>query len=84
MFGQDSDSVGEFCSVNVVYHLFRKPNRETQNGAKLSVVAKGCWILARPQEGGKCRVMDADNLTAIYTWRTITASFCGFQASLLA
>ena len=75
MFGQDSDPVGEFCSLNVVYHLFS----ETQNGAKFSIAAMGCWILARPTEGGKCRVIVADYLTVIYPVADNNGLFWGFR-----
>ena len=37
VFGQDSDPIGEFCSLNVVYHLFS----ETQKGRKFFVVVIG-------------------------------------------
>ena len=61
MFGQNRDSVGEFCSLYVVNHFVS----ETQKGRNFFVVEKGCWILARPKVGGKSRVMAPINLTAI-------------------
>ena len=37
VFGQDSDSVGEFCSLNVVNHFVS----ETQIGANFFIVVEG-------------------------------------------
>ena len=79
MFGQDCDSVGEFCSLNVVNHLFRRPKK----GRNFFVVEKGCWILARPQVGGKSRITAPINLTAIYAVADNNGLFLGVPVRLL-
>ena len=51
MFGQDCDSVREFCSLNVVNHFVS----ETQKGAKFFVVVNGVLDPSTPQSGGQTR-----------------------------
>lgn len=80
MFGQDSDSVGEFCSLNVVYHLFRKP-KKVRN---FFVAVKGVLDPSTAQSGGQMRVMDANSLTVIYAVADNNALFPGFQVRLLS
>jgi hypothetical protein len=79
MFGQDSDPVGEFCSLNVVYHVMS----ETQNGAKISVVVNGVLDPSTAPGGGQMPVMGADYLTAIYAVADNNGQFCGVPVSLL-
>jgi len=65
MFGQDCDSVGEFCSLNVVNHLFRKPKK----GRKFFFVVKGVLDPSTPQSGGQiplCGAESAEKKAAIY------------------
>ena len=51
VFGQDSDPVGEFCSLNVVYHFVS----ETQKGAKFLSCVKGVLDPSTPPSGGQSR-----------------------------
>ena len=49
MLGQDSDPVGEFCSLNVVNHFVS----ETQIGAKFFVLVEGVLDPSTAQTGGQ-------------------------------
>lgn len=51
MFGQNCDSIGEFCSLNVVYHFVS----ETQKGAKFLSCVKGVLDPSTPPSGGQSR-----------------------------
>ena len=75
MFGQDCDSVREFCSLNVVNHLFRKPKK----GRKSLVAVNGVLDPSTPQSGGQTRVMAPINLTAIYAVADNNGLFWGFR-----
>ena len=79
MFGQDSDPIWEFCSLNVVYHVVS----ETLNGAKISVVVNGVMDPSTAPRGGQMPVMGADYLTAIYAVTDNNGQFCGVPVSLL-
>lgn len=58
MFGQNCDSVGEFCSLNVVYHLFRK----SKKGRKFLVVVKGVLDPSTAKSGGQIPCYGANKL----------------------
>lgn len=79
MFGQDGDPVGEFCSLNVVNHLFS----ETQTGAKFSVVVDGVLDPSTAQREGQMPVGHTDYLTAIYAVAENNSLFCGVPVRLL-
>jgi hypothetical protein len=80
MFGQDSDSVGEFRSLNVVYHLFRRPKM----GRNFSVLVKGVLDPSTAQRGGQMPLKGAGYLTAIYAVADNNGLFLGVPVSLLA
>jgi hypothetical protein len=73
MFGQDCDSVREFCSLNVVNHFVS----ETQKGRKFFVVVKGVLDPSTPQSGGQIPCTAPINLTVIYAMADNNGLFLG-------
>ena len=77
MLGQDSDSVREFCSLNVVDHFVS----ETQKGRKFSVVVKGVLDPSTAPSGGQIRVEGPNYLTAICAVAENNGLFLGVPGS---
>jgi len=77
MFGQDCDSVREFCSLNVVYHLFRKPKK----GRKLIVVVNGVLDPSTPQSGGQIPYYGANKLDSNLPVADNNGLFWGFRVT---